>query len=214
MLVAVWRAGRRAAARSSRQALLGVTTAALVISAVALQSVFAWHQFQWGVSTGHVSLVENYYDQHAEIAWAREVAQHFPRPAATFVATSSIFRRRIELDYYLDSPMDDQLLQPHAPPTPHRVWLLDLDNIDAADPLWRAIRHFAESRPTLVWDRRFVAIDLAGAESELTAFSSREQPASVWWSWFVSPDHPPIRWVPDRELHQVRARLGITGEDN
>ena len=213
-VVSIWRSSNRVAARLKSLAPTPFVVGALLLGAIVFQGFFARHQYWWGISTGSVSLIEEYDDQFAEIMWAKEVARHFPRPTATFVLNPSIKRRRIELDYYLDAPIETRLTPESKSSTPHRVWLLDLENVDRSDPEWSLIRHVASLRPCFVWDRRFIAIDLAGSAPEVTAFLSQNASGSIWWDWLVSSTHAPIRWIPDNDSQQVQRLLTASGDEH
>ena len=179
-----------------------IGTLALVAGAALLvyQVQFAFRQLRWGFATGSASYVDNYDDQFAEIAWARELGRLFDRSTVHYQIHQSVRRWRLEFAYYLDAPHAGQ----PALTVPGRllrrgkrtVLLVDLNNLHNLrdhDDLDR----LAGSRRTYIWDRRFVAIDAGDDEKKLTAHVSRHQQPSIWWRWLVNPDRPPVRWVPD-----------------
>jgi 4-amino-4-deoxy-L-arabinose transferase-like glycosyltransferase len=175
----------------------------LLVATGAWQTRFAWRQWHWGFATGSASYAyrENDDDYFPEIAWARELGRRFPRDQTVYGIHDSVQRRRLEFMFYLDAPHAAVRRLAYgaaeAPAAPRRVLIADLHHVPMNLAARERLADLAGRHAVWVWNRRFVAIDLATAGAALTASVAVEQPAGPVWRWFVNPDRPPIRWEPD-----------------
>ncbi len=186
-----------------RPAAFAVAAALLIF-----QAQFAWRQLSWGFSTGHGAYVQDYDDQHPDIMWARELNRIFDRDSVHYRIHFSVQRWRLEASHTLDAPHNHQpgLHLPNSSPRiRHPVLLVDLNHFSNPKNDLPALRRLKDKHRTLVWDRRFVAVDGGSPGGEITAFISRPKPASIFWRWLVNPDHPPIEWVPDPDPRAVES---------
>lgn len=200
-----------------RLALAGRIVVLLALgTAACLQFRFAYLQLGWGFRSGTAAYVHHYDDQFAENTWARDLGNLFGREATRYRAHGSIFRRRLEFNYYLDAPIAHQAgLSIRSRPgrgDGRELVLLDLNGLQSAAEQ-RSARELAGRHPTWIWDRRFLAVDVSrDAQSPPQAFVSRQREAPLWWRWLVNPDRPPVDWVPDPAPGAVAALLAYAIE--
>lgn len=198
----------RIAATARARLLRGALVAGLALAA-GLQVGLAARQWRWGFDTGSASYVfgptdDDYFH---EIQWARALGATFPREQTRYLIHSSVQRRRIEFMIYLDAPSMETSRIP-APGAPrsggrgHHVFILDLHHVQLDAAARRQLAALAAAHPMRVWNRRFVAFDLAESGAELVGHVAVSAPASWLWRWLVHPSRPPIRWDadPDREV--------------
>jgi len=201
-----------AAGSPARQVVLTAPVAVFAFALLFHQTRFAWQQLRWGFRTGAASYVNPYDDQFYEILWARALAERFPRGTVHYLLHRSIRNRRIEFDWYLDSParQTSALRFEASDLRRDRPGVLLFDLRGATDR--SAVADLASRFRTLLWDRRFVAVDAGNPGGGLEAFSSRPQRPSFWWRWLVNPDRPPVRWEKDEDLDGAMRALGLARE--
>ncbi len=191
---------------------IALTVFAAVISILLIiQWNFAWRQLLWGFNSGHAAYVgKNYYDQYEEIMWARELHKLFPREKSYFLVHSSIVNRRIEFNFYLDTPhrsirniSSAETLKRKGKDT---VLIIDTKRISLAGK--QDLEIISRQHPLYVWNRRFVAVVLSRKFKEPVAFKSINLPHSLLWKWLVNPNHPPIKWVKDNaKLPEITKKM-------
>ena len=190
-------AGRRATERllnrsaMASAAVLGLLLAFLLV----FQTRIAWDRFQWGVSTGGATYEPNYKDQFGLIMWAKELKARYRRAAVYYIIDRSV-KGRIEFTYYLDAPYEERrsiYVRPVNIKSKQIVLLFDLKNTGEL----ATIGAMAAKYRTLVWDRRFVAIEIGNHSRETKGFISTGRKSPLWWRWLVNPGRPPITWKAD-----------------
>lgn len=176
------------------------TAVALVVGCLLLagQAAYAWDRLQWGFRTGGASYVNPYRDYHDRYLWARDLASRFPRGTVRYVADPAMYWR-IEFAFYLDAPIEKStnFLAGAAdlPPGQHQVALFDLQSPDVSF----TFQDLARQHRTLLWDRRFLAIEVTEPICGSQAFVSEAEPVPIWWDWLVNPRRRPVIWNPDSE---------------
>ncbi len=193
------------------------------ISALAVGGVcgsqwqFGMQKMQEVVHSGHGAMRSGYYDQYAELHWIKQVRAGYPRPTAIFLPHASIYERRSEFSVYLDAPITGSIarlrrIHQHArsgafSQIRHRVVLFDLHRVQKDPRFIREVRALRNKHPVVVWDRRFVSMDIAMTGARLDARRLEPLPEPWWWSWLVMKHHKPTAWVPDPDVRKARRAL-------
>ena len=178
----------------------------LVAAPLGGQLAYSISRLQWGFLHGFGSYSEPYDDQFLAIRWVQHVTKDFDR-TNTFFELHPSAQARIEWLYYLDAPNaapveGDVPVVPNVD-VPHHVVLIDL--LFVRD--WRKLRVLISKHPTIVYDQRFLAIDVASPRHALSALRHVPQAAPWWWRWLVHPFRPPITWEPSRLDDLTRLEL-------
>jgi 4-amino-4-deoxy-L-arabinose transferase-like glycosyltransferase len=181
---------------------------ALVVTAVAMvlfQVRYAYARLRWGFRTGTASYVSPTPDVRTEVRIAKLLAQRYARNETFYLFHESV-PARIEVHWYHDTPFEQRSMLAPLPSdfalAKHLVVITDLRNTGEHALLWRLVRE----HPSIVFDRKVVAIDMSLRGEHIEALRSSARPASLWWQWFVDPVRPPTEWVAD-DPAAVRALL-------
>jgi len=177
----------------------------LVLLGVGLQARYAYARLQWGFARGTAAYLTPTPDIRVEVRAMQALHARYPRERTLFVFHGSMDVRS-EVHWYHDTPFEGsgQLI-----PRPdflrraeHVVVLADLRRLGERHDL----QSLSRIHPTLVFERRIVAIDLNSSEPRLEAFAASPQPETWLHGWLFDPLSPPMRYVPD-DLTAVRALL-------
>ncbi len=186
------RAGTTGVVRSVPVALTAILVTALMVP----QARHAMRQLGWGRDTGSAAYQDFYDDQFAEYVWARALADRYSRGEVAYLMDSSV-QGRIELTYYLDSPVTwapvagVRSFQETGPEVV--VVLVDLARLTSHSALSRLVM----AHPATVWDRRFVAVEMNGQGEGIRGLVSMAEPMTWWHRWLVNPWRPRVHWVSD-----------------
>lgn len=170
--------------------------ASLLAVVLVPQARFSFWQLMWGYATGSASYVPAYDDHYADITWSRTLGNRYDREKVRFIIDPSV-QARIEFLYYLDSPHSwipvNALTDHGGLEGLQRVVLVDLKQSTARADVAR----YVQDRRVLVWDRRFVAIELDARQGGTHGFVSRAVPMTFWHRWLVNPWRPDVTWHED-----------------
>ncbi|MBW2262864.1 MAG: glycosyltransferase family 39 protein [Deltaproteobacteria bacterium] len=191
--------------RMSGPRMKAAVMAIVIVPIIGYQAVFAAQKFSWGVNSGHAMYFRPYHDGYPEAMWARHMQALYPRGDVSWLVHDSIRHRHIELFYYLDGPTQERseiVIHPKdRTMAKHVLFIADVHRITNPDDIER-LHQLSLKHDTRVWNRRFVAIDVAwhgptpqSPRSE--AWLLEKAPSSALWRWFVNPHRPPARWVVD-----------------
>ncbi len=192
---------------------------AIAAVALAVQGVFAIRQFQWGYATGAGSYAyaASDTDQREENLWAKDVARIYPRDNTRYWLSQSIYRRRIEFDIQLDAPMlagEGYLSRLRHAQYAHEVALVDLHHLTGDAVTREALRRAMHEHAAIVWDGRFIAVDLAAEPAPTRTFARQEEPASWLWSWLHQPGAPRFHWREVETQGEPFQLETVTGEQH
>jgi 4-amino-4-deoxy-L-arabinose transferase-like glycosyltransferase len=187
----------------------GVTAfgALLVLAILALHVQLGLDRLAWSSATG-AAMVENYNDGHMNAIWIQDIATEFQRANTDFIVHNGL-AGPLEWQVYLDAPFStierislrrSTLVEGH-----HRVLLADLANFRNRERLSRLVRRHR----TLVYDRRFLAIDLSTEQASFEAYAPVAAPASWLQRWLVHPRYADIQWEEDPDIDLVRALFSV-----
>lgn len=161
-----------------------------------LQARYAYARLAWGYAHGTAAYFEPTPDIRTEVRAMQALHVRYPREQTLFVFHGSM-DVRAEVHWYHDSPMDGS---PTVIPrvglwgrAKHVVLLVDLRRAGERADLEALVR----LHPTLVFERRIVAIELTGREATFGAFAAAPRPEGFWHRWFVDPAAPAVELVPD-----------------
>lgn len=196
------------APRGLRIASAAILSTALLAPLLLVQARYARKQLAWGHSTGFGSYIQPYDDQYLEIRWVQDVVRRFNRTNAEFHLYPAS-NWRIEWTSYLDSPWQAlaSVSRIHAPrPAPkgkHQIYMIDMKGVADRTALVAAmVQH-----PTIVYDDRFLVLDMSSTRSTFESYTSEELRPTLLWRWLVSPIEPPLRWKPSPHPTLDRAKL-------
>jgi hypothetical protein len=108
--------------------------------------------------------------------------------------------------YYLDAPHATvrRLTAGYDRTRAERHLLIaDLHHVPMAPAARAALADLAGRHAVWVWNRRFIAVDLASLEPSLQAYAAVEHTPTALWRWFVNPARSPIAWAPDPDPEVV-----------
>lgn len=187
------------------------TALALVMAAglLVVQVPFARAKLRWGVEAGSGSYVTPYDPTLDEARFAVRLHQRFGRAGTHYLWHTSL-QGRIEVGALLDTGYTTKsnfvIFPGDVRPKMRTVLLADLSRVQDVAPL----RKLAAEHPTLVWDRRFIAVEVSAQGGKLTSFLAEPLPPQWWWSWLVHPDRPPVAWQQERPAPTLDALLTPT----
>ncbi|MGZ3476694.1 MAG: ArnT family glycosyltransferase, partial [Polyangiales bacterium] len=181
---------------------------ALVVTAVGLvlfQVRYAYARLRWGFRNGTAAYFSPTPDIRTEVRMAKLLAERYPRKETYYLFHESV-NARIEVHWYHDTPFEQRSVLAPIPSdyafAKHLVLVADIHNVGERALLWKLVRE----HPSIVFDRKLVAIDLSARGEHIEALRSSYRPASLVWQWFVDPVRAPADWVPD-DPAAVRALL-------
>lgn len=175
----------------------------LVVLGVGLQARYAYARLEWGFARGTASYLYPTPDIRTEVRAMQALHARYPRERTLFVFHSSMDVRS-EVHWYHDTPLEGtgQLI-PRADllrRAEHVVVLADLRRLGERHDL----QSLSRIHPTMVFERRIVAIEVNSSEARLEAFAAVPQAESWLHHWLYDPLSPPMLYVPD-DLAAVRA---------
>lgn len=184
--------------------LAAVLAVAMAVGLLAVQVPFARAKLRWGVDAGSGAYVTPYDPTLDEARFASRLHQRFGRAGVHYLWHSSL-QGRIEVAALLDTGYTNKssfALHPaDLRPKMRTVLLADLSRVQDPAPLVK----LAEAHPTLVWDRRFVAVEVSADGQQLTSFLAEPVDAPWWWRWLVHPDRAPVVWQQEAPAPTLKA---------
>ncbi len=177
---------------SARAFAFGIGIAAFVVAPLAWQARVGWEQMQWGFATGSAAYHAPYDDRYEVARFIQKVGERYDRDNADFWIHDSL-ELRIETLYYIDAPYRISR-SPRLTPMLSGGERSQIFVTDMSQPQdWASLERMLREHTALVYDDRFVAIDLASDAPSIERWRSTPH-SGLLWSWFVQPDHPRVTW--------------------
>ncbi|MBW2702263.1 MAG: glycosyltransferase family 39 protein [Deltaproteobacteria bacterium] len=109
VLLRVWRfAQEKLQNRSGARFVFNQTAVGVTLIALLAQGLWTAKQQRWGFRSGTAAYVQHYDDGYDLATWGRELSARFPREKVYYLIHKSLFRPRLEFEFYLDAPKKKQ----------------------------------------------------------------------------------------------------------
>lgn len=208
--VTAFRTLRAWSVKAERRTWVRPTLVVVALVLVLFQVRYAFARLRWGYLRGSASYIVPTPDIRDDVRAAQFLAKRFAREDTLYLFHDSL-PERAEVHWYHDTPFEARTtilpLLTDMSRAKHVVVVADLHGVGERSDLARMVRE----HPTIVFDRRLVAIDVStmGARFEAYRSEPRTQGAIARWvhRWFVDPLAPPMDWVAD-DAAEVRALVG------
>jgi hypothetical protein len=190
----LWRLVERLVQRTPWPAPVAVVLAvAMSVGLLVVQVPFARAKLRWGIDAGSGSYVVPYDPTLDEARFAVRLRARYGRAGVHYLWHNSL-QGRIEVGALLDTGWTDRhdfrVLPLDRQPDRKTLLIADLTRVSDRPGLLA----LAKTHPIVVWDRRFVAIEVTDDRPTVLSFVAEPQPRSWWWRWLVHPDRAPVLW--------------------